>query len=175
MFMNRHQNGDAIISPKVSQYETQVKRKYSQTTWSHIRTAGLVLACVIAGVSSAAERATPVVPIRFARGASSAEVHGAVVRGERALYSVEAREGQHMSLRITSIESNAAFQVYAPGAERRMGDASALEIAGEALPGAREGDDATQWTGVLPRSGAYLVVIGATRGNTTYRLTVKIR
>jgi hypothetical protein len=143
--------------------------------WSHLRTAGLVLACAIAAVSSAAEHTPPVARIRFARGASSAEVHGAVVRGERALYSVEAREGQHMSLRITSIESNAVFQVYAPGAEARLGDASALEIAGQALTGAREGDDATRWTGVLPRSGPYLLVVGATRGNTTYRLTVKIR
>jgi hypothetical protein len=56
-----------------------------------------------------------------------------------------------------------------------MGDVSALEIAGEALPGAGEGEDAARWTGVLPQSGAYLLVAGSTRGNATYRLTVEIR
>lgn len=113
-------------------------------------------------------------PIRFARGASSAEVRGAVVRGERALYSIDAREGQRMSLHIRAVENNAVFQVYAPGARPETRDA-VLEIVGEALPGAGEGEDATRWTGKLPRSGAYLLVVGATRGNATYTLTVTIR
>jgi hypothetical protein len=113
-------------------------------------------------------------PIHFAHGTSSADVRGAVIRGERTLYSVEARAGQHMSLRITALEDNAVFQVYTPGAKPRMrGDA--LEIVGEALPGAGEGDDATRWTGVLAHSGAYLLVVGATRGNASYRLTIAIR
>jgi hypothetical protein len=113
-------------------------------------------------------------PIRFARGASTAEVRGAVVRGERALYSIQAREGQRMSLRITAVEHNAVFQVYAPGAEVKTGDFG-VEVVGEALPGAGEGDDATRWAGELPRSGAYTIVVGGTRGNATYRLTVTIR
>jgi hypothetical protein len=111
--------------------------------------------------------------IHFARGTSSAEVRGAVVRGERALYTLEARAGQRLTLHIVALENNAVFQVYAPGARAEARDYG-LEIVGQALTGAGEGDDATRWTGTLPRSGSYLVVVGATRGNATYRLTVAI-
>src|SRR4051794_8416042 len=113
-------------------------------------TLGLGLLALIAGLDTPerAWSAGEITPIRFAHGASSAEVHGAVIRGERTLYSVEARRGQHMSLRITALEGNAVFQVYAPGAKPRVRD-DVLEIAGEALPGAGEGDDATRWTGAL--------------------------
>lgn len=125
-------------------------------------------------VPACASGAEPAEPIRFARGASSAVVRGAVIRSERALYTLEARAGQRLSLRIAAVERNAAFQLYAPGARPEVRD-SVLEVAGEALPGAAEGDDARRWTGTLRRSGAYLVVVGATRGNATYRLTVTIR
>jgi hypothetical protein len=140
-------------------------------------TLGLALLAVVAGLGTPerAWSAGEVKPIRFAHGASSAEVRGAVIRGERMLYSVEARGGQNMSLRITAVEGNAVFQVYAPGAKPRMRDDGVLEIAGEALAGAGEGDDATRWTGLLARSGAYLLVVGATRGNASYRLIIDIR
>ena len=149
----------------------------SKTALSRVRLVGRILALVLAagpGTSEPARSARSAEPIRFARGASSAEVSGAVIRGERALYSVEARGGQRMSLRIVAPENNAVFQVYAPGAESGTGGA-APEIAGDTLPGAGAGDDATRWTGVLPRSGAYLLVVGATRGNASYRLTVTVR
>jgi hypothetical protein len=113
-------------------------------------------------------------PIRFARGASSATVEGAVVRGDRALYTIEARQGQRMIVRIFALEKNAAFELYEPDARFEERD-SILEVSGQALPGAGEGDDATRWSGTLPRSGTYLVVVGGTRGNASYRLTVEIR
>lgn len=143
------------------------------TVRSRLRVATLGLTAVLGAVDRPAWAQT-VEPVRFARGALGAEVRGAVVRGERALYSFQARGGQRMSLRIAASERNAVFQVYAPGAVPEIKD-SILEIAGEALPGAGEGDDTTRWTGVLPRTGAYLVVVGSTRGNATYRLTVSIR
>ncbi|MBD0271873.1 MAG: hypothetical protein ICV73_08075 [Acetobacteraceae bacterium] len=138
-----------------------------------LRVATLALAAVF-GATGLPASAQSVEPIRFARGASGAEIRGAVARGERAVYSLEARGGQRMSLRIAAPERNAVFQVYAPGAVPEIKD-SVLEVAGEALPGAGEGEDATRWTGVLPRTGAYLVVVGSTRGNATYRLAVSIR
>lgn len=139
--------------------------------------AGLACALALAawlGIQGWAGSAETVQPIRFARGASSAVVRGAVVRGERALYALEARQGQRLSLRIASPEGNAVFQLYAPGARPETRDAI-LGIIGEALPGAGEGDDAVRWTGTLPRSGAYLLVLGSTRGNATYRLDVAVR
>jgi hypothetical protein len=118
--------------------------------------------------------AATVQAIHFARGASSAEVRGAAIRGERMLYSFDAHEGQHATVRIDAAEHNGAFQIYRPPANPVMRD-SILEVDGQALPGAGEGDDAFEWTGTLPRTGAYLVVVGSTRGNVTYRLTVTIR
>lgn len=150
---------------------------YSKATSSCVRFARLVPALALyagLGTSEPARSAQAAEPVRFAHGASSAEVSGAVIRGERALYSVEARAGQRMSLRIAALENNAVFQVYAPGAEPRTGD-FALEVAGNTLPGAGEGEDTTRWTGVLPQSGTYLLVVGPTRGNATYRLNVEIR
>ena len=111
--------------------------------------------------------------IHFARGASSAEVRGAVVRGERAFYTFEARAEQRLTLHIVSLENNAVFQVYAPGARPETRDDS-MEIIGQALAGVGEGNDTRRWTGILPQSGSYLVVVGATRGNATYRLTIAV-
>ncbi len=100
--------------------------------------------------------------IRFARGSSSAVVEGAVPRGERAVYLVGARAGQQMRVRVVSPENNAVFQLHSPPK-------------GAALRGAGETDDATAWSGTLPRSGDYRVVVGGTRGNASYTLHVAIR
>lgn len=113
-------------------------------------------------------------PIRFTKGESSARVQGAVLRGDRTLYTIEARRGQIMSVRISSAENNAVFVLYEPGAAPETRDAI-LHVTGQALAGAGDGDDATHWSGRLPRSGAYLVVVGSSRGNASYRLSVEIR
>lgn len=94
--------------------------------------------------------------IRFARGASSAVVEDAVVRGTRDIYLLGAREGQTMILNITSLEKNAVFDIQAPN--------------GELLK-----EEATSWRGVLPSSGDYSVIVGGTRGNASYKLDVTIR
>jgi hypothetical protein len=57
--------------------------------------------------------------VRFARGTSSATIHGAVVRGDRDRYYVSAKRGQTMSVKITSTESNAVFRRRAGIAGRR--------------------------------------------------------
>ena len=100
--------------------------------------------------------------IQFARGASSATVRGSVVRGDRDRYYVGAKKGQTMSVKITSEEDNAVFQVYLPGEE-------------EALSGAGDGDDAKNWSGELPSDADYVIVVGGTRGNATYTLRVSIK
>jgi hypothetical protein len=99
--------------------------------------------------------------IQFARGSSSATVEGGVIRGERDRYYLGAKKGQTMSVKITSEEDNAVFQVYLPGEE-------------DALPGAGDGDDAKDWSGELPRDAEYIIVVGGARGNASYRLKVSI-
>ena len=99
--------------------------------------------------------------IQFERGSSSATVKGAVIRGESDRYYLGAKKGQTMSVKISSEEDNAVFQVYLPGEQ-------------ETLPGAGEGEDTKDWSGELPRDAEYVIVVGGTRGNASYTLKVSI-
>ncbi|BFM38212.1 hypothetical protein [Synechocystis sp. LKSZ1] len=114
--------------------------------------------------------ANPIQTVKFAPGTSGTTVKGSVIRGERSIYALGAKGGQTMALDLSSVENNAVFQIYAPGA-RQKGD----EIVGQTLPGAGETDDASRWQGKLPRSGQYWVVVGGTRGNASYQLKISIR
>lgn len=123
---------------------------------------GAALAVAVLAVALAASAQARVLrkPLRFERGASSATVQGAVVRGDRDVYEFKASSGQAMDVAITALEENAAFVIHAPG--------------GRTLPGAGETDDAVLWKGALPTSGSYRIEVGGTRGNAEYTLTVSI-
>lgn len=125
---------------------------------------------ITAGLGGSASAAT-VSPITFARGKSQATVSGAVIRGTRDFYSIEAKMGQTAQFTITAAEKNAVFAIFQPGAViTDDGD-----VTGQALPKASDGDDARRWTGRLPATGQYLVVVGGTRGNATYKLSVTVK
>ena len=94
--------------------------------------------------------------IQFAPGAVSAVVEGGLVRGTRDIYLLRARRDQTMTLNITSLEQNAVFDVQAPN--------------GNFLK-----EEATSWSGVLPATGDYSVIVSGTRGNASYKLEVTIR
>lgn len=89
--------------------------------------------------------------IRFKPGAISGTVEAGVLRGERNVYVVGAARGQTMKVQVGSPEDNVVFQI----------------------EGLEEGE-ARSWKGVLPRTGDYRIVVGTTRGNGSYRLTVTI-
>ena len=93
---------------------------------------------------------------------SGATMSGSVIRGERARHLVKAKAGQTLDVSITSDENNAVFQIYSPGEK-------------EALPGAGEMDDATKWSGKVPADGEYVISVGPTRGNATYKLTYSVK
>jgi hypothetical protein len=99
--------------------------------------------------------------VKFAKGRSSATMSGAVIRGDRDTYILGAKGGQLMSVKITSLEKNAAFEIIAPD--------------GEYLTDIRESEDAFSWSGSLPVDGDYRIVVGGTRGNASYKLTVSIK
>jgi hypothetical protein len=121
----------------------------------------------ITGISTHQERAT-VEPtlliaqrsrterIRFARGANSATVETAVVRGTRDTYLLTANKRQTMTVSITSLEKNAVFDIQAPN--------------GRLLK-----QEGTSWSGVLPSTGDYKIIVGGTRGNASYRLRVTVK
>ncbi len=93
--------------------------------------------------------------IRFAAGATGATVSDAVVRGERTAYLLGAAGGQTMSVSINSLEDNAVFAVYPPSGPPIVREATNARL-------------------TLPKSGDYSIIVGATRGNASYRLTVEI-
>jgi hypothetical protein len=94
--------------------------------------------------------------LRFAPGTQSTTVSQSVIRGERDRYLLGAQGGQQMTLSITSTEDNAVFDVISPS-----GYILAVE--------------STQETLFLPHNGDYQVIVGGTRGNATYELTVSIK
>ena len=99
--------------------------------------------------------------VKFAKGKHAATVSNSVVRGDRDTYILGASGGQKMMAKITSLEKNAVFQIENPD--------------GEFLDGAGETDDAMTWEGTLPDNGDYKIIVGGTRGNARYQLTVSIR
>lgn len=100
--------------------------------------------------------------VHFAPGTSSTTIKGTVIRGQNDRYYIGAKAGQKMTVKITSTEKNAVFQIYFHGEE-------------ESLPGAGDGDDATNWSGELPIDNEYVIVVGGTRGNASYTLTISIK
>lgn len=94
--------------------------------------------------------------IQFASGASSATLKGGVVRGERKIYRLNAGKNQTMTLNITSLENNAVFDLIAPN-------------------GTTLKREATSHTQTLASTGDYKIIIGGTRGNASYNLTVKVK
>jgi hypothetical protein len=92
----------------------------------------------------------------------SKTVSGSVIRGERARHTVNARAGQTLNVDMTSDEDNAVFQIYLPGEKGT-------------LPGAGEMDDAKKFSGKVPTDGEYVIVVGPTRGNATYKLSYSVK
>lgn len=93
--------------------------------------------------------------VRFAPGGTSATIEGAAIRGERDVYRREASAGQTLEISVESLENNAVFDLFGP-------DGATLET------------EATTTSTVLPAHGAYVIVVGGTRGNASYTLTVSI-
>jgi len=100
-------------------------------------------------------------PVKFDPGQSSATIKNSVLRGTRDVYILGAGRQQIMTIKITSTENNAVFDVLMPPdstANRRI---------------MREG--VRELTVKLPQSGDYQIVVGPTRGNASYRLVVSIK
>lgn len=116
-----------------------------------------VVVCITAAVTAVAQQET-VRRIRFERGCSAATVESAAVRGTRDYYLVGARRGQKITVRISSLEDNSVFDLYAPGHKGRLNTM----------------EDTTIWEGRLPASGDYRISVGPVRGNATYTLEVTI-
>ena len=113
--------------------------------------------------------------IHFARGATSVEFSGGLARGERHCFTIRARGGQRMTVSQTDRgEDNIVLQIYRPS-WRIVPSSEGPTFNGSALEGAEEGRDARNWTGQLPTTGSYLLVIGTSRGGGEYLIRVEVR
>lgn len=110
--------------------------------------------------------------IAFRPGQTTAAVPGGVVRGDRDLYAVVARAGQRLSVAIEEPEGNAALALYEPGVHVVQGP-SGIEFHGHSMT-ELDGADTDCWAGELPTTGPYLIAVGATRGNATYRMILHL-
>lgn len=95
----------------------------------------------------------PAKPIRFAKGKSSGSVTGKTTSTDE--WSLGAREGQTMTLHLTSPDRNAAFEI--------MIDDYTVTCR------------TTDWTGELPATGNYRVYVLSTKGTASYTLEATIR
>jgi hypothetical protein len=128
----------------------------------------LALACQF-GSALAAEKVIP-----FGKPGNSANLQGIVLDGYIHSYVFNAKAGQGLSVALSANEKNAVFQIYLPGyTSKRV--AGSEEIRGGSLPKAGPGEDATNWVGVLPTPGKYLIVVGSTNGNANYKMTVALK
>ena len=98
--------------------------------------------------------------IRFAKGKTSATAKSSVLRDEVHYYLVKVKEGQKLSVKITSLEKNASFRIMKPS--------------GEYVEGAGAMDEPVKWSGNVSESGDYKIAVAPDRGNATYRLTVSV-
>ena len=95
--------------------------------------------------------------IRFARGKSSAIISKRIPLGETHLYTLDASEGQTMTVILTTAGNQTSFTIVSPS--------------GNIIDGA---DGETMWRGMLDESGRYSISIGTDK-TTNYKLEVYIK
>ncbi len=118
------------------------------------------VALLCCATAQAADKSSEIA-IRFKKGESSAVLEGGIIRGEQVHYTLSVKADQYMNINVISPEDNAVFHIYLPNRK-------------DTLAGVGENDNATVWSGTLPTSGEYLIVLGSRRGNSAYTLSVEV-
>ncbi len=99
--------------------------------------------------------------VQFPRGRTTAVLKGKANWGANYIYRLRARAGQTMIVHVAGVTT---FRIIAPGSRNY-----------EALAGA---DNVQDWTGELPRTGDYQIILGHANDNYTlapYTLEVTVR
>ncbi|KAB8174829.1 g-type lysozyme inhibitor [Lysobacter maris] len=102
----------------------------------------LALGLALAGAAAIAEDRKTVQAVHFAKGASASSVSGRVHGYDTASYTLGAKAGQTMQVRLTG-SANAYFNVIAPGQDFAM----------------EEAIERTEWSGELPADGSYRIEV----------------
>jgi hypothetical protein len=113
--------------------------------------------------------------IKFEPGSDSVTLENSVVRGHRDEYVFRARPGQQLTVHISSIEDNAAFEIHFHESGEN------IEYVGTSQPRQWNGQPRRRWSGELPPLGGsyafvdYAIVVRGSPRNATYKLTVTIK
>jgi hypothetical protein len=130
-----------------------------------IRGCFLLLLLTIAGANAFAQGGGKAEPgrIEFKRGSYTTTVSGMVRGDEEAEYTLAARKGQKLSIKLTSVPGKSSvFQILGPD-----NDTLGLEF-----------DANYSYSGVLPTTGEYFISVKrptTAKGRSKYRLTITIR
>ncbi|HKS10790.1 MAG TPA: hypothetical protein VJS13_14660 [Pyrinomonadaceae bacterium] len=95
--------------------------------------------------------------VQFSRGSSSATVQGKVSIALPDQYLVGARAGQVMSVQLTSPQKSVRFMVSSPQSTSLIAD------------------NARSWTGTLPETGDYHIIVDGDERGGTYSMTISIK
>ena len=126
------------------------------TRWFFVLSFFPLTFCVFSSEADAQDRTTIDQRVVFKRGTSSAVIKKQVRKGTSHQYRLRAREGQNMTVILTT-GKRTSFTVYAP------------------TTGIVEGADGeTMWRGMINESGEYLIVIG-TDVTANYTLEIYIK
>lgn len=121
------------------------------------------LAVLTTPIASHAQGAGTPVRVLFAKGTSSKAIKGTIRGDKSALYVVNVRAGQKLSVKLTTSNASSYFNITGPGAQQAL------------FIGSTEGNS---YTGIVPSSGDYKIDVylmrNAARRNETanYTLTV---
>lgn|GEM_PF-982039 len=99
--------------------------------------------------------------VKFRKGGTARTYNHAVIRAESHTYILGAAKGQRFSVNIKSLEDNAGFYIKKPG--------------GGFLGKMTESESGTNYSGTLPVSGKYRIIVAPTRGNATYRISFSVK
>lgn len=95
--------------------------------------------------------------VQFKRGSSSATVQGKVSIALPDQYLVGARAGQVMNVQLTSAQKSVRFLVMSPTSTSLIAD------------------NARSWTGTLPETGDYHIIVDGDERGGTYSMTISIK
>jgi hypothetical protein len=138
-------------------------------SFSYLRKSALICGCFVflscAAATGAAQHGGKAEPnrIEFKRGANSTTVSGVVRGDEEAEYVLSAKQGQRLTIKLTSVPAKSSvFQILGE-------DNETLGL---------EYDANFNYSGVLPKTGDYFINVKrptTAKGTSRYRMTITIR
>ncbi|MCB1025529.1 MAG: hypothetical protein KDB79_14125, partial [Acidobacteria bacterium] len=99
--------------------------------------------------------------VRFAKGATAGNYKGSIAQDKTYTYIVDAGKGQTMNIELSSSQDNAGMYIKKPG--------------GGFLGDANESEWTNNYSGKLPVSGKYKVVVTTSRGMANFMLSLSIK